>query len=120
MELSNWLKVYALSDFQGSKRDPKAFFNDAILLPKTIMAYCIKYPLSPEQRENVNNCISEYTFNISHKLAHDGEKILAIKMLKVMKIRALFESRNGRLFNLLKHLLVPKILKDIFRKARIR
>jgi len=97
-----------------SKRAPADFFNDAIRVQKTLIEYGRRYPSSPEKHKNAAECMSEFSVNIAGLLARDGAKILALRMLKHIQLRALIGPRKGHWGFLLRHLLVPQCLKQVY------
>ncbi|WP_020589300.1 glycosyltransferase family 2 protein [Desulfobacter curvatus] len=100
-----------------SKRNMKAFFDDAVLLPQLVYQYTKNNSLEAGKRESAINCISEFSFNIAVILAHHGGKILALKMLRFVKLTSLLKNREWKWKKLIVHLIIPQYLKTVYWRA---
>lgn len=101
-----------------SKRNMTSFFNDAILLPQFVHQYIKNNSIEMERKKSAINCTSEFSFNIATVLAHDGAKLLALKMLQFVKLSSLLEDRKWKWKKLIFHLFIPQYLKIIYWTAR--
>lgn len=101
-----------------SKRSSIDLFNNAILVPNTIRKYSKEHAVNKFKLNNAKACACEFAVNIAGALAHDGAKILAIRMLKFVSFKAVASSRKGNLRFLLLHLFVPQIIKNIYWRTR--
>jgi len=125
-----WMKLALVGDFgfiseplglyhriEGSiahtKCEPKALFNYAGLLTKTVLEYTKTKSIELQKKKIALNCMSEFSVNISAILAHDGEKVLAIQMLKFIRLCDLVGNRRPRWGHLLRNLIIPQFVKRL-------
>jgi glycosyltransferase involved in cell wall biosynthesis len=100
------------------RRPSRDFYNDARLLPLTIREYMEKHSPGQDMRTHALEFASEFSVNVAGVLAHDGAKLLGIRMLRFVNSRAIMGNRKGNLAFLLLHLLVPQFAKQIVWRLR--
>ena len=118
--ISTPLGIYHVVDESAStsKRAAHDFFNDAIVVPRTIADGISKHALSSAAIKNARGCSNEFVINIAGMLAHDGAKMLAIKILKLFSFRHFTIKRSGHLKSLLLHLIIPQTLKRLIQRYK--
>lgn len=97
-----------------SKRPPVEFYSDAMVLMNTICNGDERCALTAARRRNVHRCLNELLVNTAGFLAHDGAKKLALKMLKMVRVRHFSLRRTGRVGRLFAHLIVPQWIKQLY------
>lgn len=118
--ISTPLGIYHVVDESAStsKRAAHDFFNDAILVPRTIADGISKHALSSAAIKNARGCSNEFVVNIAGMLAYDGAKMLAINMLKLFCFSHFTIKRSGHMKSLLLHLIIPQRFKQIIRRYK--